>query len=92
MGEEVFEDIAFDVCAKLSKVNAIEFISDLERRAPVYIIVIENDATGVEPVDSYTQMQSFPEFKRMIDDAYVLETKIEDYFIYRGLDERRGRL
>jgi len=60
-----------------------EFIFDLESRPPKYILIIEDDETGIEPEDSYTQMLSFPRFRELIESDYVLETKIEDFFIYR---------
>jgi hypothetical protein len=66
-----------------------EFISDLAARPPAYIAVIENDATGIEAEDSYTQMREFKEFNDLVEREYVLETKIEDYFIFRRLDRSR---
>jgi len=63
-----------------------EFMSDLAKDPPVYILVIEDDATGIEPLDSYKQVMEFDEFARLLEQDYYLETKIEDYYIYR----RRG--
>ena len=60
-----------------------EFMNDLIKSPPVYIIIIENDETSIEPDDSYTQMKNFEKFSDFIDKSYKLETKIEDYYIYR---------
>lgn len=62
-----------------------QFMRDLQKKPPLYIVVIENDATGIEPEDSYTQMKAFPALRDLIEKNYVLETKIEDYFIYRRI-------
>lgn len=67
-----------------------EFMADLAARPPAYIIVIEDDATGIEAKDSYTQMREFPELSGLIDRDYALETKIEHYYLYRRLG-REGR-
>jgi hypothetical protein len=66
------------------------FMSDLAARPPKYIVVIENDATSVEDKDSYTQMREFSDFNDFVDGRYVLETKIEDYFMFRRLDQGAG--
>lgn len=60
-----------------------EFMQDLEREHPVYIVVVENDTSVIEPVDSFQQMHEFREFADWIDKYYYLETKIEHYYIYR---------
>jgi|GEM_PF-1410050 len=62
-----------------------EFLADLSDNPPVYIIVIENDETSIEPRDSYNQMKEFAAFHEIINRDYYLETKIEDYFIFRRL-------
>jgi len=67
-----------------------EFISDLKQRPPAYIVVIEGDATGIEPEDSYTQMKSFVAFDEYIEESYALETKIEHYFIFARVLGKRG--
>ncbi len=67
-----------------------EFLADIKNNLPHYIVVIENDATGIEPKDSYTQMQSFSGLKDLIERDYVLETKIEHYFIFQRIERGRG--
>ena len=67
-----------------------QFMRDLSANLPVYIVVIENDATGVESKDSATQMREFPELSSLIERHYILETKIEDYFLYRRLAGSEG--
>ncbi len=64
-----------------------EFMASLQKRPPKYIIIIENDATAIEPLDSAAQARAFTEFWEMIERDYYLETKIEDYFVYGRLDE-----
>jgi len=60
-----------------------EFLSDLAGSPPRYIVVIENDQSPIKPEDSFTLMQKFTAFKELIDRDYFLETKIEDYYIFR---------
>ena len=67
-----------------------EFMRDISSQPPAYIVVIEDDATGIEAKDSYTQMREFPELSGLIDRDYALETKIEHYYLYRRLG-REGR-
>ena len=59
-----------------------EFLEDLKERPPAYVVVVEKDATSIEPLESYQQMLAFAEFHNWLEQGYFLETKIEHYFIY----------
>jgi 4-amino-4-deoxy-L-arabinose transferase-like glycosyltransferase len=60
-----------------------EFLHDLQARPPVYVVVVEKDATSIEPEESYQQMQAFTAFRDWLERGYFLETKIEHYYLYR---------
>jgi hypothetical protein len=77
--------------AKYRDALRAEFIAGLDAGPPAYIVVIEDDQTGIEPEDSYSQMQSFPELKERIERDYALETIIEDYHIFRRTAKAAGR-
>jgi len=59
------------------------FISELSQSPPSYIVVVENDTSTIEPKDSYEQMLGFVEFQEFLSENYLLETKIEHYYLYR---------
>jgi hypothetical protein len=67
------------------------FMNKITQRPPLYILVLRNDQTSIEPVDSYTQLNGFRKFKQWIGDNYYLETIIEDYMIYRKLPPGAGK-
>jgi len=60
-----------------------EFLGELQTRPPLYVVVAEKDATSIEPVESYQQMQAFTPFRDWLEQGYFLETKIEHYFLFR---------
>lgn len=62
------------------------FMREISAASPIYILVVKNDTNPLEPVDSLTQLQSFPEFAGYLSTDYFLEANIEDFYIYR----RRG--
>jgi len=60
-----------------------EFLADLEKHPPEYVVVVEKDATSIEPKESYQQMLAFVPFHEWLEQKYYLETKIEHYFLFR---------
>ena len=60
-----------------------EFLADLGKHPPEYVVVVEKDATSIEPKESYQQMQAFIPFRDWLLQGYFLETKIEHYFLFR---------
>ena len=60
-----------------------EFMSMLRAQKPVFIIVVTNDATRVEPVPSDQAIKLVPGFQEFIDDDYVLEKTVERFKVYR---------
>jgi hypothetical protein len=63
-----------------------EFVDDIERRRPAYIILQRNEnarwITGhwIDPVDF---VRLLPRFQAVIENDYELENQIEDYSIFR---------
>lgn len=63
-----------------------EFVDDLEREKPAYIILQRNEnarwITGhwIDPVDF---VRLLPRFEAVLRDSYELEHRIEDYSLYR---------
>lgn len=63
-----------------------EFVDDLERRRPAYIILQRNEnarwITGhwIDPPDFVGLL---PRFEAVLNEDYELEQRIEDYFLYR---------
>ncbi|MGD9892195.1 MAG: ArnT family glycosyltransferase [Dehalococcoidia bacterium] len=63
-----------------------EFVDDIERRRPAYIILQRNEnarwITGhwIDPVDF---VRLLPRFEAVLQNDYELETQIEDYTLYR---------
>jgi hypothetical protein len=60
-----------------------EFLAGLAADAPAYVVVVEKDTNTVEPKDSFEQMREFVEFRSFLEHNYLLETKIEHYYLYR---------
>jgi hypothetical protein len=59
------------------------FLKDLTDRRPAYIVLVTNDVNPIQPVDSHTLVEGFPEFKRLIQKQYRLEKDIADFHLYR---------
>ena len=62
------------------------FLADLARRPPTYIVLVTNDVNPIQPVDSYTLFQGFPEFRSLVQERYRLEKDIADFHLYRRLE------
>jgi Dolichyl-phosphate-mannose-protein mannosyltransferase len=71
--------------------NRERFMMELHANPPVYIIVIDNDATPVTYKTSKQYLKDFPEFKLYLSSRYILEKRIEDFEIYR-IKGRMARL
>ena len=65
-----------------------QFMREITRDQPEYIIVNEMDRNPTEREDSFTQMNSFPELKRFVESQYHLETKFGYYQVYRQIEWR----
>ncbi len=59
------------------------FLKDLADKRPAYIVLVTNDVNPIQPVDSHTLVEGFPEFKRLIQKQYRLEKDIADFHLYR---------
>ncbi|MBI5956920.1 MAG: glycosyltransferase family 39 protein [Chloroflexi bacterium] len=64
------------------------FLKDLADKRPAYIVLVTNDVNPIQPVDSHTLVEGFPEFKRLIQKQYRLEKDIADFHLYRRVAEK----
>jgi hypothetical protein len=60
-----------------------DFLADIRRQPPAYIVLVDNDVTPLAPVGSRAQLKDFPAFKAIVDSEYEIETQVEDYQFYR---------
>ncbi|RLA96109.1 MAG: hypothetical protein DRG83_17775 [Deltaproteobacteria bacterium] len=60
-----------------------DFLEDIQRSPPTYIILVNNDVTPLAPLGSRAQLDQIPAFKRILETEYSFETQIEDYLFYR---------
>jgi hypothetical protein len=59
------------------------FMEEVQRKNPRFILVGTRDINGYEPKDSYAQMQEFPAFYQWVEKNYSLESPFEDLLIYK---------
>ncbi len=62
------------------------FLHDLEARPPLYIVLVTNDINPLQAVDSFGLLAGFPEFQRLIQQDYRIETDIGEFHLYRRID------
>jgi len=60
-----------------------DFLEDLHRVKPTYIVLVEGDVTPLTPIGSRAQLTEFPAFKAILEAEYGFETQVEDYLFYR---------
>jgi 4-amino-4-deoxy-L-arabinose transferase-like glycosyltransferase len=62
-----------------------EFIDDLQKVTPTYIVLVERDVTPLTPMGSRAQLDEFPAFRAILETEYHFEIQVEDYLFYRSL-------
>ncbi len=62
------------------------FLNDLTVSPPSYIVVVTNDVNPIQAVDSAGLLAGFPEFQRILQQFYRLETDIGEFHVYRRID------
>lgn len=62
------------------------FLAEFDRRRPLYVVVVEQDYSPVQRVDSKTALEWYPEMTARLDGGYRVETVIEHFALYRRVD------
>jgi 4-amino-4-deoxy-L-arabinose transferase-like glycosyltransferase len=62
------------------------FLRDLKEKPPRYIVLVTNDVNPLQAVDSYALLAGFPEFERIVQREYRIETTIGEFHLYRRSD------
>lgn len=60
-----------------------DLMAELGRSPPTYIVLVDNDVTPLSPQGSRIQLEEIPALKAFLQADYALETRIEDYWLYR---------
>lgn len=60
-----------------------DFLEDIRRTPPTYIVLVNNDISPLAPYGSRVQLSDFPAFKTIVETEYEFETQLEDYLFYR---------
>jgi hypothetical protein len=67
------------------EVRRQEFLDQLRRSPPTYIVLVERDVTPLTPLGSRVQVDQFPAFKAVLETQYRFEGQVEDYVLYHKL-------
>ena len=60
-----------------------DFLEELRRTAPAYIVLVDNDVSPLTPQGSRALLERFPAFVELLQRDYQSETQIEDYLFFR---------
>lgn len=60
-----------------------DFLAELDRAPPEYVVLVENDVTPLTPEGSEALLEAFPSLGSLLESEYSLETQVEDYAFYR---------
>ena len=63
-----------------------EFMKDMQRALPLYIVIVERDLTLFEKDDSLASLKKFDAFDSFLSSRYEEETLIDRFHIYRRTD------
>ncbi len=63
-----------------------EFLADLDRAPPLYVVVVEQDYSPVQRVDSKTALEWYPDMVARLNAGYRVETVVEHFTLYRRAD------
>lgn len=63
-----------------------EFLTEFDRRRPLYVVVVEQDYSPVQRVDSRTALAWYPEMAERLTAGYRPEAVIEHFTLYRRAD------
>ncbi len=65
------------------KARRQDFLDDVRKAEPAYVVVVERDITPLTPAGSLAQLDEFPALKILLDTAYYRDAQVEDYLFYR---------
>jgi hypothetical protein len=65
------------------KARRQDFLDDVRKAEPAYVVVVERDTTPLTPAGSLAQLDEFPALKILLDTAYYRDAQVEDYLFYR---------
>jgi hypothetical protein len=68
-----------------------EFMDDLRRRPPLYIVVADQDAEPLMPRTSKQYMEQFPQFRQFVNENYQVEQTIGNYTIWRRREPKQAK-
>ncbi len=60
-----------------------DFLDDVLKAEPAYVVLVERDITPLTPAGSLAQLDEFPAFKILLETAYYRDAQVEDYLFYR---------
>lgn len=63
-----------------------EFLAEFDRTRPLYVVVVEQDYSPVQRVDSKTALGWYPAMAERLISGYRVETVIEHFTLYRRVD------
>ncbi len=65
------------------KARRQDFLDDVLKAEPAYVVLVERDITPLTPAGSLAQLDEFPAFKILLETAYYRDAQVEDYLFYR---------
>ena len=60
-----------------------DFLGDVHRHPPTYIVLVDNDITPLAPQGSRAELDRLPPLKSILESDYQFEAQVEDYSFYR---------
>jgi hypothetical protein len=60
-----------------------DLLERIRKDPPAYIVVGQGDQNGFEPLDSQTSLMRFPELRVMVENDYLVETRIGRFVLHR---------
>lgn len=58
------------------------FLREIDKNKPRYIVLVTNDVNPIQTMDSQSLLNTFPEFKAIVDNLYSKEKDIADFHLY----------
>jgi 4-amino-4-deoxy-L-arabinose transferase-like glycosyltransferase len=74
------------------KARRQDFLDDVRKADPAYVVLVERDITPLTPMGSLAQLDEFPAFKILLETAYYRDAQVEDYLFYRRKARDRASL
>ena len=65
------------------KARRQDFLDDVRKAEPAYVVLVERDITPLTPAGSLAQLDEFPAFKILLETTYYRDAQVDDYLFYR---------